>query len=321
MGAPDVSVIIPTKDRPEWLARAVSSVARQENIVAELLVVDDGSRRPVPGDFPGPQAITMQVLRHSSSQGQARARNAGIAAARGRWVAFHDDDDLWSPQKLHMVVNAAERAGTTFAYSDGVVVDARGTVLSASPAPTATGSALHRLLLQSNVIPCGSSNIVCRADVARYLGGFDEDLSTVVDWDFNIRLAANETGVAVREPLVAYTVHADNAHLDERSAFADLGRLEAKHAVARLHAGVDIDREWWLKWRASTHRASGDRRRAASAYIRLGARQRDASLVARGVVLGLAGPGPLRVARRLRPAPGPSSRPGWLDLFAPVASC
>jgi hypothetical protein len=219
------------------------------------------------------------------------------------------------------VVGAAERAEATFAFSGGVVVDEGGTVLSESPAPAETGPALHRRLLQSNVIPCGSSNLVCRTDAVRSLGGFDEELSTVVDWDFNIRLASRERATAVDEPLVAYTVHTDNAHLDEREALADLERLEAKHAASRREAGVGIDREWWLRWRASTHRAADNRRLAASAYIRLGARRRDASLVARGVVLGLAGPRPLQVARRLRPEPVRPSRPGWLDLFSPVASC
>lgn len=85
---PTVSVVIPTRDRPELLARALASIP----VGHEVVVVDDGSTVPVVVDDP-----RARVVRRETSGGAAAARNAGIVASSGDWVGFCDDDDVWLP--------------------------------------------------------------------------------------------------------------------------------------------------------------------------------------------------------------------------------
>lgn len=114
---PEVSVVIPTRDRWSLLATTLASVQAQQDVELEIVVVDDGSstRMPVQGaPWNDPR---LRTVRHASSRGVADARNAGIAAAGGDWVAFLDDDDLWAPGKLRDQIDAAQGAGAVFAYS------------------------------------------------------------------------------------------------------------------------------------------------------------------------------------------------------------
>ena len=87
-GAPSVSVVITTRERPELLRRALASIP----LGHEVVVVDDGSTVPVVVDDP-----RVRVVRRKRSGGAGAARNAGITASSGDWVGFCDDDDVWLP--------------------------------------------------------------------------------------------------------------------------------------------------------------------------------------------------------------------------------
>src|SRR5699024_5570587 len=101
-----VSIVIPTHARPVFLGRAIDSVLRQTFPAWELLVVDDnppGSEARVVTerfmeDFRWEARI--RYLQHPTNLGGGAARNTGIRAAKGPYVAFLDDDDEWLPEKL-----------------------------------------------------------------------------------------------------------------------------------------------------------------------------------------------------------------------------
>ena len=93
MSAPTLAVVIPTHDRPERLARAVRSVARQRAF-AEIVVVDDASDPPVSLQGADPRVV---VLRHGANRGVSAARNTGIGATRASHLIFLDDDDALLP--------------------------------------------------------------------------------------------------------------------------------------------------------------------------------------------------------------------------------
>jgi glycosyltransferase involved in cell wall biosynthesis len=101
MDEASISVVIPVFDAPENLKAALASVAAQTLAPLEILVVDDAS--PIPPDIPA----GAQLLRAPQNRGPAAARNLGVAAARGRFVAFLDVDDLWFPDKLAAQAAAA----------------------------------------------------------------------------------------------------------------------------------------------------------------------------------------------------------------------
>src|SRR5690348_694187 len=98
---PDISVVIPTRNRWDLLSRSgLSAALMQEDVDVEIIVVDDGSTDETPARLAALEDPRVTVIRHDQPRGVAAARNRGIAAARGEWLAFLDDDDLWAPDKL-----------------------------------------------------------------------------------------------------------------------------------------------------------------------------------------------------------------------------
>ena len=123
---PEVTTIIPTRDREDWLPRTLVSALGQKDVEAEVIVVDDGSRTPVT-TLLGPEGRQrVRVIRHDVPKGPASARNTGIAEARGRWVALLDDDDLWAPAKLRRKLDVAEETGADFVFCGVVMADRNG---------------------------------------------------------------------------------------------------------------------------------------------------------------------------------------------------
>lgn len=112
MTAPKVSVVLPTYDRPERLREAVRSVGSQTYGNVELVVVDDHSPTPAAETLSAElvDGTTVRIIRHKENKGANEARNTGIDAADGDFVAFLDDDDQWVPRKLARQVAAFDDA-------------------------------------------------------------------------------------------------------------------------------------------------------------------------------------------------------------------
>src|SRR4029450_6793943 len=100
-------------------AAAVGTLGGQRNVALETIVVDDGSTDDTPSVLRS-LGDRIRVVRHDRSQGVSAARNRGIAEARGEWVAFLDDDDLWAPDKLALQLDSLRREGTNWAYAGAV---------------------------------------------------------------------------------------------------------------------------------------------------------------------------------------------------------
>ena len=198
--APEVTVVFPTRDRWDLLRRTLPTVLNQEAVYLEVVLVDDGSR----DDGAGSVLVAderVRVIRHLTAQGVARARNTGIAAARGIWTAFLDDDDPWAPRKLRSQLDAANSDGGEFAYSGVLVLDEALRPIDVwSPPPP---HELRERLRGLNAFPAGASNVVVRTDAIRRIGGFDERLAHVADWDAWIRLAGAAMGNACEETSVS----------------------------------------------------------------------------------------------------------------------
>jgi glycosyltransferase involved in cell wall biosynthesis len=145
---PLVSIVIPTKDRHELLLEAVATALAQTLEDIEVIVVDDGSAEPVQL---APDR-RMRLIRHNQAQGNAAARNAGLAVARGRWLTCLDDDDRLLPNHLSTAFAALARtslpppvaslSGVAVISVDGQVADvrlpptmARGRHFSLEPLP------------------------------------------------------------------------------------------------------------------------------------------------------------------------------------------
>jgi glycosyltransferase involved in cell wall biosynthesis len=271
---PVVSVVIPTRDRRAFLTVALRSVLQQSGVSVEVVVVDDGSTDGTSDLVAGLRDPRVRLFRHASAAGVSAARNHGIAEASGEWIALLDDDDLWAPDKLTRQLEAADRSDRVWAYAGAVEIDAEGRLVGGAPPPAP--ETLVAGLTRRNLMPAGSSNVVVRAEELTQVGGVDERLRHLADWDLWLRLAAVGPPACAPDPLVAYRIHRSQATLDTTGMIEEAEILEARHGADR----ASIYR--WLAW---SHLRRGHRGRALRAY--LGAvRAGDApSLLRAGAVL------------------------------------
>jgi glycosyltransferase involved in cell wall biosynthesis len=316
--APEVTVVVPTHSRWDLLSTAaLPSALGQEGVELEVVVVDDGSTDDTAQRLADLGEPRVRVVHHGRPRGVAQARNAGIAAAQGEWIALLDDDDLWSPRKLRTQLDAAATQGAVFAYGGAAALtEDRTWVYSLAPPDPQT---LPSVLLQRNVLWGGCSNVLVRTDVVRGLGGFDERLFQLTDWDLWIRLAKAGRAAACSEVLVGCIEHRRSMLLtSEPNVFDEFDYVEHKHRGARAAAGVEIDRRLFTRWVALGHRRAGRRFRAARMYAGSVVRNRDAASLARAV----AAPFGERPVAWLRPLRGTAARnlgapgePSWLTLY------
>jgi glycosyltransferase involved in cell wall biosynthesis len=315
---PRVSVVIPTRDRWPLLSRTALRAARgQVDVDLEIVVVDDGS---VDGTADRLDALAddrLRVLRHDRPRGVSRARNAGIASARGEWVAFLDDDDVWAPRKLRLQLEAARREDAALVYAGAVWVDYELRFLYGHTAPDP--ATLASALMRWNVLWGGCSNVLVRTDLVRELGGFDEDLHQLGDWDLWIRLAL--AGVAARadDVLVGLVAHRQSMLLvDRRDVFLEFERLSEKHRKVAARVGHGPDRALFARWVAAGHLRAGRRAMAARTYLR-GNHDPGNVVRAAGAVLGSHA---MRAGSRLRArlfggdgVHGTAVEPAWLGAY------
>ena len=109
MIGPPISVIIPVHNRAKLILRALASVRAQTYAEFEILVVDDGSTDGLSETLGQLDEPRLRVLRHTLRQGAASARNTGIRASTGEYLAFLDSDDEWMPNKLERQLELTHR--------------------------------------------------------------------------------------------------------------------------------------------------------------------------------------------------------------------
>jgi glycosyltransferase involved in cell wall biosynthesis len=163
-----------------------------------------------------------------SPLGSVGGRNTGLAAARGEWVGFLDDDDLWSPDKLYAQLEAADATGRDWVYTGCVHIDSEHRIISGRP-PLDPDRVMEELPFRF-VIPGGMSNLIWRRGCLDVDGLLDPRLPFPADWDISLRLARRGPPAAVRRPLVAYRQHESNMSRDAGRFRKELDLLEEKRA-------------------------------------------------------------------------------------------
>ena len=264
--SPEVSVVIPTRDREQYVVAAVAAALAQVHVDQEVIVVDDGSRDNTRAALAALADPRLVVLQNDVSQGVAAARNRGFALARGRWVAFLDDDDVWAPSMLRTQIDAASGRGASYAYCDSVVLDDRLDVIGKinPPPPEAIGRAL-----QSWNYIGGPSVVVIEAEALRRVGGFDERLSVLADWDLWMRLADAGPAAHSKTMLVGYVIHRGGMFTQHPDvATGDLDYLIEKHRPRTTRLGIGPDVARMLVALAYGHARAGRRVRAVVTALR-----------------------------------------------------
>lgn len=200
---PRVSVIIPTYNRSAWLKGAINSVANQTFTNFELIVADDGSDDDTP-EIVSNLSHPVRYLRLAHSGRPAVVRNRALGASTGDLVAFLDDDDLWAPEKLRDQVALFERRPQLdFVYCNARAIDGAGQFSAPllSPSQGQPERVFDALLVNCFIYP---STIMVSRKRLLAVGGFDESLPIVEDYDLWLRLAYR--GQADFLPATAVTV-------------------------------------------------------------------------------------------------------------------
>lgn len=198
--SPLVSVVIPAYNAAWCIQRAVDSVLDQTYRPIEIIVVNDGSTDN-----------TVQVLHRFNEAirivdkpngGLSSARNAGIRAARGEYIAFLDADDWWLPEKLaRQVALLKSEPSIGFCSTVTRAVDETGSLIREWRCPPIQRSALHTIFSRNATVAGSGSSVVVRSEVLRQADFFDETLRSLEDIDMWMRLASISGYRCLDEPL------------------------------------------------------------------------------------------------------------------------
>lgn len=207
-----ISVIVPTYNYGRFIREAIESVLAQTYPVVEIIVVDDGSTDDTQEILTGFGNRIVTVFQ--SNAGVSAARNAGMAMARGEYLAFLDSDDLWLPEKIEKQIALFEADPELGLVHCGAErIDAAGTTLSVELTGLEGWVARELLAHGEGLVAVGSSMMVPRR-VAEEIGGFDSRLLACEDGDFCYRVALRYRFGFVPELLVRYRQHGDGNHLN-----------------------------------------------------------------------------------------------------------
>lgn len=188
---PLVSVLIRTKDRPQHLANAIRSVVEQTYRHIEIVLVNDGEADVQALAERSAQGVPLTYIRHASSRGRAAAANAALAAAKGAWLNFLDDDDVLYPDHVETLIRKLQDCGGDAAYA-GVVNRYYRSLETVSEGPIREEIHFNHpfdsdVLLFENYLPI-MSVLFSKAALMQLDTWFDERLVLFEDWDFWIRL-------------------------------------------------------------------------------------------------------------------------------------
>ncbi len=191
-----VSVIIPTYGRPEYLKRAVNSVLEQTHKNVEVIVIDDNN--------PGTENRTLtenvmqayitdnriKYLKHKQNMNGANARNTGIAAAEGKYLALLDDDDEMLPKRIEMLVEKMETLDESWCACYTDFIKKKPNNVEDRCGETREGNLYVEALMRSLYF-CPGSNLFARTAAVKSIGGFDGDFYRNQDLEFIARLLEN----------------------------------------------------------------------------------------------------------------------------------
>jgi glycosyltransferase involved in cell wall biosynthesis len=230
MTSPQVSVVLPTYNRPQYLRAAIDSVFAQTFADWELIVGDDGSEGETAAYVTGlanQAKVKVLWLAHTGNPGSVR--NAACLAAQGEYIAFLDSDDVWLPEKLAaQIASLRAHPERGWSHTAFAVIGDSGELLRGANSrwwPAAGGWILERLIKMETVI--ATSSLIVRRGLFEQVGGFDIKQRMCEDYDLFLRFAGLTEMDGVPKTLLHKRRHAEN-YTDDAVALEDRGRALEK---------------------------------------------------------------------------------------------
>lgn len=217
---PLVSVIIPTHDRPDFLKKTIHSIVGQTYKNVEIIVVSNGFNKANEKSAKEFNDSRIIYVDQENSGGPASPRNHGIRIAKGQYIAFCDDDDLWVPEKIEKQVNVLEEnLEYGLCYSKMLRFDDEKQWNN----PHEEGPANLQSLLYINTVPI--SSVFMRKSLLDQFGGFSEShkVGSSEDYEFLLRYSATTKFYFLDEYLIKYW-SGDNRVTRNSPSFSDLMR-------------------------------------------------------------------------------------------------
>ena len=225
-----ISCIIPTRNRPDYIAESAASVLAQDHSNLELIIVNDGEIA-VP-TFSDPRVRVF----NSAQAGAVPARNLGTFQAKGDAIAWLDDDDIWTDTYFLSACVDYLNTGSDFVFGDGALVFPDGT--RKAFAENASPESLQR----DNTILI--SAVCYRRSLHQSLGMFDTALPYYWDWDWYLRVArANHLMTRLMTPVVDIRIHQNNMSgtTNTEARATNLRLLCDKHRLPDIQLKSHID--------------------------------------------------------------------------------
>lgn len=236
-----VSVIIPTYNRSHTLKRAVESVLGQTFDNFELLIVDDGSEDDTKSVVDSIQDKRIRYIKLKENRGAAGARNEGIRRSECSLIAFQDSDDVWRPEKLErQMIYWEQHPECALVYCDYLahaVLDEETVdewVVSARGKESEKGIFLQ-LLLENSI---GTPTMLVKKECFLEVGGFDDTLRSLEDWDLAVRIAEKYSIGYINEILLDVYPGKDGISMGLGAYFDGRSRMIARYREQMTEAGI-----------------------------------------------------------------------------------
>ena len=235
-----VSVIIPTYNRSKLVTRAVESALQQTYPNCEIIVVDDGSTddtREILGSYKDRIKYIYQ-----ENSGQGVARNTGIRAARGKWIAFLDSDDIWLPEKLSRQMEILTRSNAKVSYTNMIWNSKVGDISSSNKASHKNPNYEVKVFDEPlDLILFGRwnavvSSLVVERNLLFRMGCFDERVKTRQDRRLCLRLAFETPFAYLNQPLLIFDRRPEVSRITADRSLAYLKEASCVDAITRSEA-------------------------------------------------------------------------------------
>jgi glycosyltransferase involved in cell wall biosynthesis len=253
-----VSVVIPAFNRARTIEAAVKSVQAQTYANWEVIVSDDGSTdntKEVVGRMIASDG-RIRFIGYEKNRGAQAARNAGIKAAKGEWIAFLDSDDEWLPESLQLRLTVASHDHVSVVHSGAYIVHT-GKPREIYPIPQWSGQIYKKVLTgEGPIFP----TLLVKREALERIGYLDEKIVSYQEWDTAIRLSKEFLVGFEPKPTFVYDYRSTDAiSRDNVRAGRGYEQIVRKHMWAiiaqlgpeALWQHLDVAAQWYKKGNAT----------------------------------------------------------------------